>query len=251
MNIGSMLAKAREAQSGAGRSFLIPAAGSLQGAHGTFFRSDVTLIHYGSGPQKIIVGWMPANTDNCEAEVVEITLDQGWKHFDDFVGKTLGETGLGALFFMAVDDEDEVDDTAQIDGFSRIWTPIPNGLAGTSSQQLSAVAIEDLFPLLHVYLFGLRQDANFRTNVGIVNFDLVPHSWNVEFFPSVGARPADGNITVPPCSMWQGAIPPGNFGPLLVHLLPRDGDGKFWTAYGSSTDNSTGDGWTVKGKHPF
>lgn len=256
MNVGSMLAKAREARNhdvedSAGPSFLIPAAGNLQGANGTYFRSDVTLIHYGNGPQQIIVGWMPANTNNCEAKVAEITLDEGWKHFGDFVGETLGETGLGALVFMAVDEEGELDDTAQIDGFSRIWTPMPNGLAGTSSQQFSAVAIDDLFPLLHVYLFGLRQDAGFRTNVGIVNFDLMTHAWTAEFFPSVGARPANGNIIVPPCSMWQGAIPAGNFGPLLVHLLPRDGDGNFWTAYGSSTDNSTGDGWIVKGKHAF
>lgn len=257
--IGGMLAAARAAERPrtdaneqvTGPSLLIPAAGNLRGANGTYFRSDVTLIHYGSGPQKIAVGWMPANSGNCDAEVAEITLDQGWVHFDDFVGQTLGKSGLGALFFMPIDAAGELDESVQIDGFSRIWTPMPNAPPGTGSQQLSTVGADELFSNTHVYLFGLRQDAAFRTNIGIVNLDVTPHTWDAEYFPGSGTRPPDGSITVPPCSLWQGPIPAGNFGPLLVHLLPKEGGDRFWTAYGSSTDNSSGDGWIVMGRHPF
>lgn len=264
-SVGNMLAAVKEARTHhRGRvqpnviqedftdnSFIIPAAGNLQGGNGTYFRSDITLINHSFTPQKIIVGWLPANTNNCAEPVTEITLDAGVRHFDDFVGQTLGKTGIGTLFFMAVDDEGELDQFAFIDGFSRIWTPMPNGLAGTSSQQFAAIETDDLIGSLDAFLFGLRQDAGFRTNVGIVNFDNVAHSWTTEFHPSVGTRPADGLISVPPCSMSQSAIPPGNFGPLLVQIVPRDGTNNAWSAYGSSTDNSTGDGWIVKGKDGF
>jgi hypothetical protein len=52
-------------------------------------------------------------------------------------------------------------------------------------------------------------------------------------------------IEVPAESMVQRPLPPGTLGEMAVsvHLLePEDSHG-FWTAYGSSVDNSTGDAW--------
>src|SRR3982751_1666434 len=42
------------------RYFIIPAAGSVAGGNGTFFRSDVTLINYADTPEDVIALFWPA-----------------------------------------------------------------------------------------------------------------------------------------------------------------------------------------------
>src|SRR5258708_13261168 len=40
-------------------AILVPAAGSVQGANGTFFRSDLTVLNYRSSSQNVQFQWMP------------------------------------------------------------------------------------------------------------------------------------------------------------------------------------------------
>ncbi len=51
------------------------------------------------------------------------------------------------------------------------------------------------------------------------------------------------SVAVKPFSMQQVPVPEGDYGALTA--LFEVGGGEFpWTAYGSSVDNLTGDGWT-------
>src|SRR5215510_12009100 len=51
-------------------SFIFAAAGSVQGAGGTFFRSDVTITNHRSTPQRIGVSFMAQGVDNSTADVL-------------------------------------------------------------------------------------------------------------------------------------------------------------------------------------
>src|SRR5216684_223280 len=50
------------------RALIIPAAGSVAGGGGTFFRSDVTLVNYGSAPEQVLAGlWAQGTTNSLNA----------------------------------------------------------------------------------------------------------------------------------------------------------------------------------------
>ena len=229
-------------------AFVIPAAGNVSGANNTHFRSDVTIINYRDAQQRVAVGWMPSGSNNCAAATTIITMNTGWRFYEDFVGQQLHATGLGTLLFMAVDANGNLDDDGEIDGFSRIWTQQKNS-TGTSSQQFGAIATDDLFSSLRAYSIGLRQDTGFRTNVGIANLDTAEHTWDLQVYGSNSSTPVNFAMTVKPCALGQTNIPSGNYGPLLVSFVQREPSGLYWSAYGSSTDNITGDGWIVHATH--
>ncbi|HEX6159883.1 MAG TPA: hypothetical protein VF111_06935 [Thermoanaerobaculia bacterium] len=230
-------------------AFIIPAAGNVQGSGGTHFRSDVTLINYSDTPQRITVAWMPAGQNNCAAAVQSLTIGPGWRFYSDFVGQQLGRTGLGTLLFVAANDSGTlIDEDGEIDGFSRIWTNQPNA-TGTVSQPFGSYSTDDLFSTLQAYIIGLRHDSGFRTNVGIVNLDSVEHTWDLEIHGAVTAGPGRFTMTVPGCALAQGGVPSGNWGPALVALKARSPGPQYWSAYASSTDNTTGDGWIVHANH--
>src|SRR5256885_17256061 len=70
------------------RYFIIPAAGSVAGANGTFFRSDVTLINYASTPEDVIALFWPAgqSTPPTTSAGVKVTLPaQRAVAYNDFV----------------------------------------------------------------------------------------------------------------------------------------------------------------------
>lgn len=233
----------------ADEAFIIPAAGNAQGANNTYFRSDVTIINYRDTPQRVAVGWMPQGSNNCNAPTTIIELGTGWRFYSDFVGQLLQKNGVGALLFVAVDANGNADEDGELDGFSRIWTPQQNS-NGTASQQFPAIDPEDLGSTIRAYIIGLRQDASFRTNVGVVNLDASPHTWDGQVYPA-GAAPINFVLTAQPCALATTSIPAGNHGPLLVSFLQREPAAPWWTAYGSSTDNFTGDGWIVHATHGF
>lgn len=230
-------------------AFIIPAAGNVAGAAGTHFRSDITIINYGDVPQRITVAWMPAGQNNCSASVTSITVNPGWRFYSDFVGQQLGRTGLGTLLFVGANSAGTaIDEEAEIDGFSRIWTNQPNA-SGTVSQPFPSYATDDLFSSLTAYIIGLRHDAQFRTNIGVVNLDTVEHIWDVEIHGAVTAGPGRTTITAPGCALAQIGAPSGNWGPALVALKARSPAPQYWSAYASSTDNITGDGWISHANH--
>lgn len=232
------------------RGFLIPAAGSLPAGGGSlFFRTDLTINNNDDEPQDVFVLWIPIGGGEPDGGVMTLPAGVPPITFVDFVGRELGITGLGSLAFIAVDETLNVDEFSSLDGFSRIWTRQP-GSTGTVSQPFPGINPDYLLFETDGFLLGLRQDANFRTNYGIVNLDdASSHTFTVTVFPERNGG-SQGFIqfpvTVGPLGMTQASIPAGDFGALTI-VVSTDadaGDEPFsWTTYASSTDNITGDGW--------
>jgi hypothetical protein len=222
-------------------AFLFPSAGSVIGAGGTYWRSDVMLANYRSVAQRIGVGWIAQGVDNSTRPLQYYSIAANTPVFvADFVANQLGQSGLGSVLVVgAMPTGTAIDTNATLDGFSRIWTPQPNA-SGTVSLSFPGVTFYDSFGSALGYGLGLRHDSAYRTNVGIVNLDSVSHTWTV----TINGSSASGsfNVTVLPASMRQVPLPSGNYGNLLVHLQ-ADAPGFWWTAYGASVDNITGDGW--------
>jgi len=229
------------------RALVIPAAGSLAGGGGTFFRSDVTLVNYRSTAQQVIAGlWASGTTNNFNVANYKIVTLQpnSFVTVQDFVVNTLGLSNvLGSIVIVPYTGTD-VDPFGAIDGFSRIYTKQP-GSNGTVSQPFDAVD-PDTFsaPLIDEAIsLGLRQDADFRTNFGIVNVDEKDRIFKVTF---IGEKLTTTlTLTVKAFGMIQQAIPAGDYGALQIVFQVTNAGSDFvtWIGYASSTDNITGDGW--------
>jgi hypothetical protein len=229
------------------RAFIIPAAGSIAGGGGAlFFRSDVTLANYRDTAQQVLVGFWAQGTTNslASANFKSVTLPPGqFVTVQDFVATALTTSGLGTLVFIPSTGTD-FDDNGAIDGFSRIYTKQP-GSTGTVSQPFEAVDPDTLSAqyIDEGVALGLRQDANFRTNFGIVNVDPSDHVYKVSF---IGEKlQTTLTVTVKAYGMIQQSIPAGDYGAVTILYQVTDAGNNFvsWVGYASSTDNITGDGW--------
>lgn len=228
-------------------AFLFAAAGSVQGAGGTYFRSDVTIINHRSADQIIAVGWLAQGVDNSSEPVQLFTIPARTPVIlADFVAVTLGKSGLGAVLVLAQTSSGAADSGAQIDGFSRIWTNQP-GAQGTVSQGFPSVSVIDSVGSGTAFALGNRHDGGFRTNVGIVNLDSVSHTWEVDINGLHGS--GTFSVTVPPVSMKQASVPSGDYGDLALSFTTT-GSGFFWSAYGASVDNISGDSWSAHASQP-
>lgn len=229
-------------------SLMIPAAGSVQGSGGTYFHSDFALANHRSTEQTIGIGWMAQGVDNSAAPLDHFTIPANTTVFlADVVADTLGKSGLGTIVVFGETPGLAFDGSAQMLGFSRIWTNQPNA-TGTVSLQFPAVSLTDSLGSLVAFAAGLRHDSQYRTNVGIVNLDTVAHTWTIRIV-GLAQAPASFTVTVPPVSMKQVPLPTGNYGDLFLEF-ESDGFGFWWSGYGASVDNITGDGWVARAIQP-
>lgn len=241
-----------------GKKLVFPIVGRAQGQNGTFFKSAVNISNFkgyfdtGLVPQRIKVEYYTAGVSGVGVPPTFYNLIFLGEHFEDFLEEfyTPAKSGLGSLVITAVDANGNEDPKGQLDGNTRIYTaqasstgcPVPGG---SVSQALSALPYEDLEGTkATAYIHGLRNDPKFRTNIGIVNHDIVPHTFNVRLLSFNGTPDKTFTITVQGKSLTHAAIPAGDYGDSLIAELYTDDAGDFyWSAYGSSTDNATGDGW--------
>jgi hypothetical protein len=228
-------------------SYLIPGAGSIHGNGGTYFHSDVTIANYRNASQRIAVGWLQQNVASGSSPVHVYNIPANTTvNYDDFVGSSLGESGLGSIVVLGQTASGANDSSALLDGNSRIWTNQPNA-SGTVSLGFAPVSIADSVGSSTAIALALRQDAGYRCNVGIVNLDSVAHTWTVYVVYAGGSQSFE--VQVPAYSMNQVALPAGNFGHLFVEFQPP-ANAFVWSAYGVSVDQITGDGWVTHALQP-
>lgn len=238
------------------RQLVIPSAGSVRGANGTFYRSDVTFVNYNELDQDVAVFWFPNGANPDAIQVGAVTIPGGTPPFtfEDFVGAGLGFSGVGSLVFLPIDNDD-FDTEAAIDIFSVIWSPQPNA-AGIVSFPFPAVDFLQLQGEYEAIILGLRQDSAHRTNYGIVNLsnldDLV---FNVSVFTEDGFI-TEERVSIPAGSMLQKPAPAGSHGhfSLLINVEDPDdelGNDFAWTAYASSNNNISNDGWVSIAANPY
>jgi len=237
-----------------GPAFLLPVIGSTPGAFGTFFRSEAVISNFRNAAQRIAISVLKQGVSSGSDPVIIRELKSYEDGGDlglveqDFL-QSLGKSGLAAVFVQAVDSDGKADPNGLIDGFTRVWTNQPPAEGcpnpqGTVSQSLFAVPPDSLSgSQFSGFAIGLRQDENFRTNAGIVNFSSATQAWTVSVFGTRGST--SFRISVPAFSMQQTSLPPGIYGNLeLTFTADPSSVADFrWAAYGSSVDNRSADGW--------
>jgi len=225
---------------------LIAGSGSVQGANGTFFHSDIVLLNYRTVSQRVAFTWMPNGQTAGPPTYLMVNANSGIIS-EDFVGTTLGQSGLGALLITGVDSTGTLDPSAQLYATERVWTPLP-GSGGTVSQSFPPIATSDI-NLTRATILGQRLDSRYRTNVGIVNLDTVARTFDVVQTTDDPAAPLNTTVvTVPPVSMVQIPLPTLTSSALQIAVQPEVAiNPTLWMAYGSSVDNSTGDSWSSLG----
>jgi hypothetical protein len=230
-------------------AFIFPSAGSVQGAGGTFFKSDGMIVNHRNAMQRISMGWIAQGVNNGSRPLKYFDLNAVTPYaLRDLVTNNLQESGLGAVLVTGVTTSGSSDSSATLDGFSRIWTNQP-GAQGTVSLAFPSISVLDSLGNSFAYALGLRHDTGFRTNVGIVNLDSVPHTWTVTINGDGPSPVTNFTVSVEGYSMRQVPVPAGNYGILLVALTPN-ASGFWWSAYAASVDNITGDGWVSHAAQP-
>ena len=230
---------------GAASQILIPAAGSVAGANGTFFHSDISIINLGASDQQVLLQWLPqSGTGPTVTNTITIAARSGIRSAD-FVRDYLNVSGLGALLISAQTSTGLPDGTAALYVNSRIWTPQP-GTDGTTSQSFPAIPANTInTPAAALFAVGGPDNiANYRVNVGIVNLDPT----NAQTFTvQIGGSPTGFLVTVPALSMQQIALGSGLSATTQVSIRNATAAAtrsNLWTAYGSTVDNFTGDAWS-------
>lgn len=250
-----LLASSAAAQlRGPTNQILIPAAGAVQGANGTFFRSDITLANFRNVDQQVQLLWIPPPPPSpavaIQIQPVTITIKaQSGIASEDFVTNYLHQTGLGAILITGVTSSAAIDTGALLFATDRIWTNQP-GTSGTVSQSFPVVPVGALNPAGQVLILGQKISDQYRTNVGIVNLD-PRFTRTFDIVQSAdAANPVTTTIMVDPMTMVQVPLPNSPANALQVIVAPRQepfpapGANNQWVAYGSSVDNVTGDSWS-------
>lgn len=242
---------------GGASQLLIPAAGSLAGANETFFRSDIRITNLGSASQLVEMTWLPRegwpvppSINSGAGVVVRRTLAVGeMLHSDDFVTEILGTEGLGAILVEALTtDGSKIDLSARLQASSRIWSPGTDG--GTVSQTFPSIALADIASE-NAAILGHRRDADFRTNVGIVNLDdSDAHQFRITVSGETPTLVAEiYEVEVPPYGIALFPIEGVEQTRMRIDIevVPAPGGGTLtlWQSFASTVDNRTGDAWST------
>jgi hypothetical protein len=245
--VGASALRPRTTSQAGDAGFILPIFGTAEGADGTLFKSDLTLMNKGSSTQDVLIAWLPEGRGDVRS------FRTALPGFSDVTGgivtvsnldKRLEVSGLGSLVVIAIDAAGNLDSAASIDGSVQIWTHSRSGRAPLS-QGIGAVRADIFRGHASATAGALRQDIGFRTNVGIVNLSGDLHQFTVAADGDRAARLF--TIGVPAFSLVQVAVPPGDYGVLSL-TVTADSSAAPWVFYGSTIDNVTGQASTSIGK---
>lgn len=217
-------------------NLLFPVLGKIPG-----WRSDVMLINYKSTAQRVAFLFLEQGINNANGDVLQYTLPANSPtYWHDFVGTALGiGSGLGSVIILGVDSQGNIDTSASLDGSARLYQTDASG--GSLSQMFPSVPLEDVPSGSQTTAIGLRSDPQYRTNAGVVNTDSVAHTFTVTI---VGASVSSFQINALPYSMMQVRIPnDGTHGDVALQFTSNSG--YWWSAYGATADNISGDSWSA------
>jgi len=239
-------------------SILVTVVINAAGRNGTFFRTDYFLVNGRGVPQEILVGFLAAGVTNAGAPAQRFVANANTAYaIDDYLGMGTGrlnQTGVGSLLITAVfAGTNTPDGNGLLYGSARIWTNQPSG-AGTNSFSTWALAPRTIHGDVNVISVGGRQNADFRSNYGLVNLDASTRSFTVII--TSGGVNTTISVNVPAVSMVQLAfpttLPTGGNGYVVVQFFPNDTADYSWNAFITTADNFTGDAYLSPGAvYPF
>lgn len=220
---------------GNGSSLVLPAIGRAPGANGTYWRSDVTLYNPRSGAITMYLRYLAGGADNRNATTRAYTLAAGRTLLISDVLNDFGlASGTGALQVFWLDGGTGPVVT------SRTYTSVSGG--GTFGQSIDPVGAEGYDSIVP----GLRSDASFRSNVGLVNSGDAPINVGVALLSVTGQQLGGAIVTLQPKSQMQTSLaalfPTVNVQSLgSFTLQAHTNDAATLSAYGSIVDNGSGD----------
>ena len=227
---------------------LVPVAINASGKLNTFFHTDYFLSNGRHAIQEILVGFIAAGVTNVGQPATRFQLNANGSYaITDFLGTGTGrlnKTGVGSLLITGVLPGTNTNDSnARLYGAARIWTAEP-GSTGTNSFTEWAVDPRLNHGDFNAIAVGGRQNADFRSNFGVVNLDpLHSRTFTILF---IGTSTVTLTVTLPPLSMAELAVPaitPADTGYFLFAVFPNDLDDFFWNGFVVTADNITGDAW--------
>lgn len=222
-----------------GSMFVIPIAGQSRGAYGTSFSSDLTISNSRDNEQDVVVAWLPGDGSSVVAFRTKVPPHSSGSIVADAIAERLGETGVGAVLVQAVTSSGDVDTNAVINGSGYIWTTSES--IDETGQTIASIHPTALQPRSSATVAGLRQDADVRTNVGIVNLQTRAETFVVNLR---GERHSEQfSVTVAPLSLAHISIPNADYGALTATVSTADASR--WAFYGSTIENATGIGETI------
>ncbi|HVR44039.1 MAG TPA: hypothetical protein VMS56_11425 [Thermoanaerobaculia bacterium] len=230
---------------------LLPVVGDVVGVFGVHFRTDVTVINMRNIDQRVRIEWYPQDTNSTAERTIEGTIPAFTiEPIADFVPMVLETDGMGALRIVGIDASGDVDSGAELDAFARIWSSNAGGM-GTVSQSLYGIhedeVVEPTAAVNNVLLIGMKQNENYRTNVGIVNLGVDSQFFRVQVSGTNGDTTLD--VEVPAGALRQVALPEGNWGDVAITIAATVGASERWTAYASTINNHSGDAWISQDAH--
>jgi PKD repeat protein len=216
---------------------LVPAAAQTNGIGGSVWRTELTLFNGGSEPASGQFTFIPGGGGAVLTRSLFINTNQSITYanaLSDLFGLS---TGSGAIAIEA----SSATSTPAIRVTSRTFT---TGVAGTYGQSVPNVSDGDTSTTL--LLTGLEHDANFRTNIGLVNRSGAPVGAGLTLYDANGNVIATTSVTVPQNNFQQSSLAsffPSVSGRSFAALSMRvdAGSANAVSAYGSVIDNRTQD----------
>lgn len=201
----------------------LPAVARVTGYNEAFFSSEVSIANTAAEFAWVKVSFLEHDRDNSLAQSVILTIGPHQTlHIDDVLGSLfhLSET-YGAL---AV----ESSDFAKLVVSSRISTASAAG-PGTVGQQVDAIPDEGFFA--HGSILGLRQDAGFRSNVGLFNPEPFWTTVTLTLRRGDGSAIGETRMVVPPLGYVQ-----RNLADLFPGVPMPDGESLTLSIHSSDVD---------------
>jgi PKD repeat protein len=216
---------------------LVPAAAQTNGIGGSVWRTELTLFNGGSEAASGQFTFIPGGDGAVLTRGLFLNANQSITYanaLSDLFGLS---SGSGAITIEA----SSATSTPAIRVTSRTFT---TGAAGTYGQSVPNVSDGDASTTL--LLTGLEQDANFRTNIGLVNRSAVPVGAGLTLYDANGNVIATTGVTMPANNFQQSSLAsffPAVGGRTFAALSMRVDAGapNAISAYGSVIDNRTQD----------
>ena len=216
---------------------LVPAAAQTNGVGGSVWRTELTLFNGGSEAASGQFTFIPGGGAPVLTRSLFLGVNQSITYanaLNDLFGLS---NGAGAIAIEA----SSATTTPAIRVTSRTFT---TGIVGTYGQSVPNVSGDDLSSTL--LLTGLESDANFRTNIGLVNRTALPVNAGLTLYDANGSVVATTTVTVPENNFQQSSI--GSFFPAVngrsfaaLSMRVDSATANAVSAYGSVIDNRTQD----------
>jgi len=220
------------------RASLLPVVAHAPGLNGTSWRSDLLATNTGAEPIDADVLFLDADGLRGSQPSFSMSLDVGESvAISDVVSSKLSlNQGAGALLV-----------TSSGSGLVLESRTYNDAATGTYGQGVSAVDGAQLFSSTRpANLLGVTRDAEFRTNLGLVNVATVPATVTVSLLATDGEPVAEKSFTLPALGFLQVTDIAGSLGlsgdqENLRAKISTDQTEVDFFAYISRVDNGTGD----------